>query len=348
VDNKGEPKPPDYAQAVRNFEMLPTDGAGIPVMPRRPNSVPIFGWHFETYFAEAPVYMKSLYEYFKSISGKFSIYELPPTKVLKIEEILELKGEFKACVLCLGARARSVLEGEQEFAQIHRGHYIKLKTQNVPRMKNLKGKFEESFFSYNYTPKPEAYPKNIEKTEAADCYFYPRSDGWVLGGSRQLGKVKIKNNKVYWEGVQTYSEKILIPGHGKIRSPEQIQMVETPAPILNLNAEIILETSGIDIKDMEKFAEIGYRFSRTKGVRLELEVVDELPLVYNYGHGGSGYTLSWGCAIEVVKMLNRHFKNSPSVNSQKLSGGTGNAVNFSLLSDLTQKLVIENDSGDSK
>jgi len=150
VDNKGEPKPPDYAQAVRNFEMLPTDGAGIPVMPRRPNSVPIFGWHFETYFAEAPVYMKSLYEYFKSISGKFSIYELPPTKVLKIEEILELKGEFKACVLCLGARARSVLEGEQEFAQIHRGHYIKLKTQNVPRMKNLKGKFEESFFSYNY------------------------------------------------------------------------------------------------------------------------------------------------------------------------------------------------------
>jgi D-amino-acid oxidase len=39
-------------------------------------------------------------------------------------------------------------------------------------------------------------------------------------------------------------------------------------------------------------------------VRLELE---RLPggrrLVHDYGHGGSGYTLSWGCAAEVARLL---------------------------------------------
>jgi D-amino-acid oxidase len=46
---------------------------------------------------------------------------------------------------------------------------------------------------------------------------------------------------------------------------------------------------------------VGIRPCRTT-VRLELERLDRLPIVHNYGHGGAGVTLSWGCAEEVVSL----------------------------------------------
>lgn len=38
-------------------------------------------------------------------------------------------------------------------------------------------------------------------------------------------------------------------------------------------------------------------------VRLEREDVDGTPVVHDYGHGGAGVTLSWGCADDVVTLL---------------------------------------------
>lgn len=38
-------------------------------------------------------------------------------------------------------------------------------------------------------------------------------------------------------------------------------------------------------------------------VRLERHTDEGRPLVTNYGHGGAGVTLSWGCAAEVVRLL---------------------------------------------
>jgi D-amino-acid oxidase len=41
-------------------------------------------------------------------------------------------------------------------------------------------------------------------------------------------------------------------------------------------------------------------------VRLEAEQVDGKNIVHNYGHGGAGVTLSWGCADDVVELI-QHF-----------------------------------------
>ncbi|HEY1177679.1 MAG TPA: FAD-dependent oxidoreductase, partial [Phytomonospora sp.] len=43
---------------------------------------------------------------------------------------------------------------------------------------------------------------------------------------------------------------------------------------------------------------VGLRPNRPN-VRVEWDALADFPLLHNYGHGGSGVTLSWGCAFEV-------------------------------------------------
>jgi D-amino-acid oxidase len=50
-------------------------------------------------------------------------------------------------------------------------------------------------------------------------------------------------------------------------------------------------------------ARVGLRPFRKSGVRLEREKLrDGRIVIHNYGHGGAGFTLSWGCAREVRDM----------------------------------------------
>jgi len=47
---------------------------------------------------------------------------------------------------------------------------------------------------------------------------------------------------------------------------------------------------------------VGLRPFRKSGVRIErARLRDGRTVVHNYGHGGAGFTLSWGCAVEVLQ-----------------------------------------------
>ncbi|MEQ1881122.1 MAG: FAD-dependent oxidoreductase [Burkholderiales bacterium] len=50
---------------------------------------------------------------------------------------------------------------------------------------------------------------------------------------------------------------------------------------------------------------VGFRPVRKSGVRLEVERISGLKpcVIHNYGHGGSGWSLSWGCADKVLKLV---------------------------------------------
>jgi len=51
---------------------------------------------------------------------------------------------------------------------------------------------------------------------------------------------------------------------------------------------------------------VGLRPYRKSGVRLESEKLrDGRAVIHNYGHGGSGFTLSWGCADDVLRLFSR-------------------------------------------
>jgi D-amino-acid oxidase len=70
-------------------------------------------------------------------------------------------------------------------------------------------------------------------------------------------------------------------------------------------SRIVAECSRVlDIDKPTVLAErVGLRPFRRSGVRLERDQLrDGRTVVHNYGHGGAGFTLSWGCAREVLEL----------------------------------------------
>ncbi|MDH4308222.1 MAG: FAD-binding oxidoreductase [Acidimicrobiia bacterium] len=98
-------------------------------------------------------------------------------------------------------------------------------------------------------------------------YVYPRSTTMVLGGTRQLRNADLEPH------------------------PEEAERILSDA--IHLQPRLI----GLPVVDVK----VGLRPARAY-VRVEKEDVDGLTIVHNYGHGGCGYILSWGCAEEVVTL----------------------------------------------
>ncbi len=100
-------------------------------------------------------------------------------------------------------------------------------------------------------------------------YCYPRGSQVLLGGSFDEHE---------WERT---------PDEGLTR--EILKWAGAFEPLL-------AEPEVIDVR-------VGLRPMRPK-VRLEKETcADGTPLIHNYGHGGAGFTLSWGCADQVLALL---------------------------------------------
>lgn len=104
-------------------------------------------------------------------------------------------------------------------------------------------------------------------------YTIPRRDVTVLGGTAQIGD---------WD------ESIREKDNESILSKCELLWPE-------LDRKNIIGTA------------VGLRPSRYE-LRLELELINGRKVIHNYGHGGAGVTLSWGCADEVANIIKINMK----------------------------------------
>ncbi len=99
-------------------------------------------------------------------------------------------------------------------------------------------------------------------------YIHPRRDDCILGGTAQRGEWGLEPDPA------------------------------TAASILRRCSALVPALQGARVLEHQ----VGLRPGRDQ-VRLERETAGAATVIHNYGHGGSGVTLCWGCAEEVVRLL---------------------------------------------
>jgi len=317
---------PEYARSVEDFTLLAENGlswVNHNYIPRRKEIDKVWGWSFNSFFAEVPSYVSSMYKLYKDIGGNIKYQELK-----SIDDINSLDADI--VINCLGRWSLDFFPNDKPNTKIIRGHMIKVGIHQAPT-NSL-----NQYFSYNYVPKKSIYSRKYKnekgKTikEASDVYFYPRSDGWLLGGSRQEGFPEIGQK---WRQCDEQN-------FGKTIQKEDWKL-PVPEPIWKLNRELILDITGIDVDDSKypSTSYIGYRFKRDP-VRIEKgnEISSKTKLlIHNYGHGGAGYTLSWGSAFEVIKIIEDEKSPKNEIDrDKKLSSGYTSSI-----SRILKNLIID-------
>jgi D-amino-acid oxidase len=123
-------------------------------------------------------------------------------------------------------------------------------------------------FSYTYTPSEYSHY----------AYMYPRKESILFGGSYLRGDL----SDGQWQG-ESPERPMVIDGE---TIPERLYTVTEDI----LRDVVAFTTDDVDVK-------YGYRPYRADGMRIERDG----DVVHNYGHGGSGVSLSWWSALQAVQ-----------------------------------------------
>ncbi|HEY9774348.1 MAG TPA: FAD-dependent oxidoreductase [Planktothrix sp.] len=270
-----EPQAPalgEHRMRLQRFDGTPEKLRDTFNPPARPGAEHLWGWVFDTYFADMPMYLKYLSEMFLLRGGCFR-----NAVIDRLEDVG--KRDVKAVFNCLGLGAKSLCN-DSAPAVVVRGKQVV-----VPGAPILKQ--EGRPVSYNYTPLPEVFSRGDGGPEYV--HFFPRHDGWILGQTREPGVV---NDDGEWHGVAVKSETKDIGG------------CQIPVPIVELNRVLLRNWLGAELEESHLHGREGYRYYRDpdgSGVRLQYEDLPHTRLIHNYGHGGSGITMSWGCALQAAR-----------------------------------------------
>jgi D-amino-acid oxidase len=87
----------------------------------------------------------------------------------------------------------------------------------------------------------------------------------------------------------------------------------------------------------------GVRPYRNGSYRLEAETLSNKFIVHNYGHGGAGITLSWGCAAKVRYIVQRHLVGTLDTEVAVLGAGVMGLTAAARMLDLGLTVTIYSD-----
>ncbi|HEY2247589.1 MAG TPA: FAD-dependent oxidoreductase [Bradyrhizobium sp.] len=87
----------------------------------------------------------------------------------------------------------------------------------------------------------------------------------------------------------------------------------------------------------------GVRPYRNGSYRLDAQTISGKFFVHNYGHGGAGITLSWGCAAKVRDIVKAHLVGSHETRAAVLGAGVMGLTAATRLLDLGLKVTIYSD-----
>jgi D-amino-acid oxidase len=105
-------------------------------------------------------------------------------------------------------------------------------------------------------------------------YVIPRSQDCVFGGWNEISESEIVDHAIT-TGIVAECSRVLRP-------------LLTASPVL-------------------KDERVGLRPFRSSGVRIATELLlDGRRVIHNYGHGGAGFSLSWGCAHKSAELVERY------------------------------------------
>jgi D-amino-acid oxidase len=113
-----------------------------------------------------------------------------------------------------------------------------------------------------------------QHSELALCYVFPRTNDMILGGTAQEHNYQADPD-------EATTEEIL----------RKVKMMDPSLEIERVIGSVV-----------------GLRPARFE-VRLEVDKNGRVPVIHNYGHGGAGFTLSWGCSEDVLKLAHSLMKN---------------------------------------
>ncbi|XP_028855403.1 D-aspartate oxidase [Denticeps clupeoides] len=123
--------------------------------------------------------------------------------------------------------------------------------------------------------------KNFIRDADGKTYIYPGMNSVILGGTRQVGDWRLEVDEVDRQGILARCcslEPSLRGGH------------------------ILREWVGL---------RPGRRSPRVEKEQIQLQDGRKVPVIHNYGHGGNGVTLSWGTALNVLRLVSQCIQHPP-------------------------------------